>query len=192
MHGEQECARLCIFDIDHTLTTGAEAKCPGSYGLGTPSWPYTAVAPHAKDAIRTCLDHGYGIAFATSESYLEQYNERQRTFISSLDPTPDGSLFTKEFLDGPLFQGTWSVVARRPDTADIELPHKEAMILNIMREQGIPPSCFSHSLFFDDSVAHLESARNLGLRVVQASPECGGRSCPMACGIDRSGLRAIT
>jgi hypothetical protein len=188
------CPRVCIFDIDNTVTVGADhdpARCSVLPGP-KPAWPDhgSGTTQAVKDAIKACHDKGYKIAFTSAESRSEGDNNKQEAFIRSLDPT-NGSLFTPAFFKSPAYQNAWNLVAHTPADAKLEFGHKEAMFLSVLKHYGVPPSCFQSSIVFDDQAENLSSAHNLGLRTSQASPECGGFYCTAGCGLTKEGASVI-
>lgn len=189
------CRRACIFDIDNTVTVGQDhdpAACPVVPGP-PPAWPQrnSGATQAVRDALAACYAQGYSIAFASAESRSEGNNEAQKRFVRSLDPT-GGSLFTDAFFESPAYQNSWTVLAPTEETRGLEYGRKEAMFLNILRHLEIPPACFKHSVVFDDQTENLASAHELGLRSVQASPECGGFYCTEGCGIPAGALRLLS
>lgn len=189
----QMCPRVCIFDIDNTVTVGSShdpAVCrvlPGP----PPAWPTSnsGTTQTVKDAIKACHDKGYKIAFTSAESRSEGNNATQMAFIRSLDPT--GNLFDKSFFDSPAYQNSWNILAHTASDKTLEYGHKETMFMNVLQHYGVPPECFQSSIVFDDQTENLCTARTLGLRSVQASPECGGFYCTSGCGITRDALETI-
>ena len=192
----QVCPRVCIFDIDNTLTTGADhdpAMCTVLPGP-SPAWPESnsGATQDIKNAIKACYDKGYKIAFTSAESRSEGCNDKQKAFISSLDPSADGKLFNSAFFDSPAYQNSWNVLSHTQATdAKLEFGHKEAMFLGALQHYGVPPECFKSSIVFDDQAENITTAHGLGLRAVQASPECGGFYCTWGCGLTSNALRTI-
>lgn len=189
------CPKVCIFDIDNTVTVGDRhdaTKCPVVMGP-KPAWPAkNSGAPQAAlDAVATCHANGYKIAFASAESKTEGNNDKQKAFIKALDPT-GGRLFDDAFFESPAYQNSWTLLSHKaPGDAALEYGRKEAMFLNILKHYEVPPQCFPFSIVFDDQTENLCSAHNLGLRTVQSSPECGGLYCEQGCGLGPSALEAI-
>lgn len=191
---KEVCPRVCIFDIDNTVTVGADhdpKKCPVLPGA-PPAWPASGsgTTKAVKDAIERCHNSGYKIAFTSAESRTEGDNATQKAFIRSLDPT-GGKLFTPEFFSSPAYQNSWDVIAKNAADAKLEFGHKEAMFLNVLKHYEVSPSCFSASIVFDDQTENLWTARNLGLRSVQSSLECGGVYCTKGCGLSESAASVI-
>jgi len=188
------CPRVCIFDIDNTITVGADhdpATCQVLPGP-KPAWPGhgTGTTQTVKDAIKNCHDKGYKIAFTSAESRSEGDNFKQMAFIRSLDPT-GGSLFTPAFFKSPAYQNAWNLVAHTPADAALEFGHKESMFLGVLQHYGIDPACFKSSIVFDDQTENLCTAHNLGLRTFQASLECGGFYCTAGCGLSGEAAAVI-
>jgi len=190
--GTQSCPRVCIFDIDNTVTVGHDCEATRDNVIAEPSphWPTNSgTTSIVLDVLKKCHNSGFKLAFASAESEEQGRNAIQYAFITSLEPIP--GLFNKTFFDSPAYQQSWNVVAHTPATAKQEYPRKDAMIMNIMKYYNVVPDCFGHSIMFDDAEANLETARNIGLGVVQASPECGGVYCKRGCGLRNSALAAI-
>lgn len=185
------CPRVCIFDIDNTVTVGQQhANCSVLPGP-KPAWPQNSGTTQSiKDALRACYDHGYQIAFTSAESLSEGDNIKQKDFIRALDPT-GGSLFTDSFFDSPAYQNAWNIVAHTKEDKNLEFGHKEGMFLNVMQYYQVEPSCFQSSIVFDDQAENLSTAHTLGMRIVQASPECGGFYCSAGCGLPQSAIETI-
>lgn len=191
----QYCPKVCIFDIDNTLTVGTDhdpQRCPVVVPGRQPAWPKNSgTTKAALDVVKACHDMGYKIAFTSAESKTEGDNDAQKRFIKSLDPT-GGELFTDQFFQSPAYQNAWNVVAHGPaGDQDLEFGHKEAMFLNVLSHYDVPPVCFPFSIVFDDQTENLCAARGLNLRSVQASPECGGLYCTQGCGVEASAVEAI-
>jgi len=145
--------KVCIFDVDNTLTHGVDAsksKCcqPGEDCLLNdskyqPNWPSTGsgTSQYVLDTIQNCKNNGYDIAIATAESGLESMNPTQKNFIKSVTGT---------ILQGtPMFQN--SCTAQGIDSTkcvqgnlgqhhccDNEYSQKEQMYKNIMKHMNIP------------------------------------------------------
>lgn len=186
------CPKVCIFDIDNTVTVGAdhnEKICPVVSGP-PPAWPSSGSGTTAviKQAVKKCLNKGYKVGFASAESQTEEDNATQRSFIASLAPNGE---FDQSFLDSDAVQSSWKILAQTPADKKLEYPHKEAMLLNVMRYYKVEPGCFGQSILFDDQTENLCAAHALGMKSVQASPECAGFYCTSGCGIPPSALNAI-
>lgn len=203
MSAEDACAqpasRVCIFDIDNTLTVGARHTCLLAEGSLAPAWPENSGAtPSIRAAVKACHEAGFKIGVASAESKSEETNDQQIAYLKSLDPTPGApSVFTDDFFRGPAFQGAWTVLAKADQ--DREFPPdfggnvgaKQAMYLNILQHYDIPVACYGRSVVFDDQMENLCAAHSLGLRSFQASPECGGVYCDYGCGITEETVQAI-
>ena len=189
----KESNKVCIFDIDNTLTHAEHAKCYNRDDSVRPSWPpNSGTNTDVKEMIKQCHEHNYHIAIASAESGEEQglmfSNPKQRAFIRSLDPTYDNTIFNDEFFQSPAFQGSCSVVKTVDRNGDPwcrtnEHPRKEAMIQNILNYFNISPDVTGCSILFDDDISNLATATAMGLRAVQSSLECGGKYCDRGCGI---------
>merc|ERR1712039_1021619 len=121
--------------------------------------------------------------------FTEQRNDAQFKFVTALEP--EAGMFNKSFFDSPAFQCSWNILAHTESNKKIEFGHKEAMLLQIMQYFGVIPSCFAESIMFDDQTENLDAAHNLGMRIVQASPECGGVYCDQGCGITDDALHVV-
>lgn len=182
-------ARVAIFDIDSTLTVGAdhdERVCPVLPGP-RPSWPArSGTTQDVKNAIATAHSSGYKLAVASAESYSQQYNAEQRAFLKEL-------FGDFGILGTPAEQSSYNLLAQTRANRDVTFSAsdgglgargmKQAMILNIMQHYGVPPMCFHNSVLIDDEMENNATAHFLGLKTVQASPECGGVYCSRGCGI---------
>lgn len=191
--------KVCIFDIDNTLTVGAHHNCPLPPGGAQPAWPDGSGATDSvRAAVRACRDAGFQIGVASAESRSEETNVTQLAFLKSLDPTPDApSVFTDAFFRSPAFQGAWTVLADADQNREFvpnfggTLGAKQAMFLNILKHYDVPMACYGKSAVFDDQTENLCAAHSLGLKSFQASPECGGVYCDYGCGITAATVQAI-
>lgn len=200
---EDGCARhakVCIFDIDNTLTVGAKHGCALSAASVPPAWPENSGTTDAvRAAVRACHEAGFAIAVASAESKPEETNAQQLAFLRSLDPASPAApaVFTDAFFAGPALQGAWTVLAAAD--AEREFPAhfggtvgaKQAMYLNVMKHYDVPMACYGKSIVFDDQLENLAAAHSLGFRTVQASPECGGVYCDAGCGLTEDAVKAI-
>jgi len=185
---------MCIFDIDNTLTHGADAKkvCPTTVFIDDPPphWPPTGgTTQTVKDAIKKCQQQGYGIAIATAENASQFDTSSQHKFIKSLMPDID---FKK-----PNFQESCTIITSRDQKNQLycksnEFKDKTAMYINIMNYNNIPPNEWKNSIVFDDALSNLTTAGGLGFKVCQASPQCGGVYCSSGCALPPHCLDVIT
>lgn len=190
--------KMCIFDIDNTLTHGADAEnpgnCPGTQFLDDipPDWPKDGgTTQTVKDAIAKCRAQGYGIAIATAETGDEAINSQQEKFLKHLDPQ-----FDTKFVKSPNFQESCKVITSQDEKSQLwcknnEFGDKTAMYLNIMNYNGIPPNAWKESIVFDDQLSNLKVAGGLGFQICQASPQCGGTYCSKGCAIPSACLDVI-
>ena len=194
-------SRVCIFDVDNTLTHGIDASqsscCPqGNNCLLNdpqyqPNWPTTGsgTSQYVLDTIKKCKNNGYDIAIATAESGLESMNPHQKRFIKAVTG--------KQLQGTPMFQN--SCTAQGIDNATCvqgnkdnhpccanEHPDKTNMYNNIMNHKNIPKNKWNRSIVFDDAQSNLDTAKKLGFRTCQASPKCKGVYCNKGCGIPLS------
>lgn len=189
---------MCIFDIDNTLTHGADAEktgvCPDAKFLDTPPphWPPGGgTTQTVKDIIAKCREKGYGIAIATAEDKDEYDTPEQRAFLKALDP-----LFDAEFINTSNFQDSCDVITSSDNKSQLwcktnEFADKTKMYIDIMNYQNIQPSEWKNSIVFDDALSNLTTAGELGFKVCQASPECGGVYCSASCALPKSCLNII-
>ena len=172
--------KALILDIDNTCTTGADARdCPRSDRSVQPAWPgnfKSGSTEYVKELVSEGERKGYTIAFATSETSSEAMNSQQRKFIQHIYPKADDNFFRSS-----LFQTSGKILG---DEAP-EFSHKQPMLMNILGVHGLNlhPDEIKCSVFVDDDIQNLADAKKLGLRVVQASPECGGAHCTLGCGV---------
>ena len=184
--------KVCIFDIDNTLTHGAKASentCPNTIfeNRPEPAWPVRGgTNQFVKQVVQKCKDKGYGLAIASAESGDEAINQRQYTFLSNIN-----SDFNPQFLQSPRYQTSCSIFSK-PYCLKNEYADKTAMYQNIMNYYNIPPANWNQSIVFDDVTSNLCTANRLGFKTCQASPECGGSYCEQGCGIGRDCLNVIT
>ena len=170
--------KVCIFDIDNTVTVGGKSCCKHLDNVVQPSWPEkgSGTTEGAKLAIKNCIENGYIIAFATAESECEATNEIQKKFIKYIYPSA-----TEEFFNSYLYQHSGRLLS----DPELEFESKQPGVVNIMGRNGldIPHSDWGCSIFFDDNIQALSDVARLGLQVRQASIECGGKYCDFGCGI---------
>jgi hypothetical protein len=63
------CQKICIFDVDNTVTVGKSHTCQILPSHPSPAWPENSGTTQAVvDTIDACLKKGYKIAFATAEA----------------------------------------------------------------------------------------------------------------------------
>jgi hypothetical protein len=177
--------KVAVYDLDNTATIGAEATCPLEDRSVQPAWPHregaqlSGTTETVKEAIRMSQEYGFHIAFATSESYDEATNERQKAFVRHIYPEANDAFF-----DSAMFQHAGKSIGSRTE----EYPLKQAMYTRILGKGGLDVDVadWPCSIVFDDEVGNLRDAQTMGLRVVQASPVCGGQHCVKGCGIPPS------
>ncbi len=175
--------KVCIFDIDNTLTHGADANsqvCPGVKFINSypPDWPKGGgTTDQVKNVIQACKQRGFAIATASAESGREELNENQRAFLKHLDP-----VFTDDFINSPRLQYACTV-SNKPYCTTNEFGNKAGMYQNIMNYYGIPPDQWKNSVVFDDDLKNINTASELGFKTCMASQECSGRYCSQGCGV---------
>ena len=179
--------RVCIFDIDNTLSHGADAdnkdccyhneKCL-KYNP-KPAWPdNSGTSTYVENTINNCIDNGYHVAIATAEAGSESINKKQKNFINNL--------FGSGIYNTPLYQNACTAQGERSKCdLQTEYKNKTPMYINIMNYLGIPPSEYSNSIVFDDDKNNLKIATNLGFKTCQASNNCGGEYCTKGCGLGK-------
>lgn len=190
--------KMCIFDVDNTMTHAANAEntgvCPNTQFLDIdpPNWPKGGgTTQTVKDSFAKCKQLGYGIAIATAETGQEFQAPEQAVFLSNLDPE-----LNQDFINSPNLQYGCKIITAKDangnlDCSSNEFTDKTAMYLNIMNYNNIPPSQWGNSIVFDDDMKNLTTAKGLGFKVCQASPQCGGVYCDTGCGIPEHCLDAI-
>lgn len=194
---EAACPKVCIFDIDNTLTVGQqhdEARCALLPNTPPPAWPSKGSGATAaiKAAVQACVDGGYKLAIASAETASEQLNQVQLNFLKSIHPSIDDA-----FLQSPAFMGSWSLLSARDADTHVD-PHdgggfgiKQAMYFRALQHYEVPKACWRDSIVFDDQMENLAAAHALGLKTIQASPECGGVYCDRGCGLTEGSAALI-
>jgi hypothetical protein len=190
-------SKMCIFDIDNTLTfanNANEEACGVSFDDSgpPPQWPDpSGTTDVVKQAISDCLKNDYGIAIATAETGNQA--ESNIEFIKSLNPYLDDA-----WIRSPNFQHSCTIGDKKL-CKDVPYSDKTAMLLNIMNYNNIPPEEWENSVFFDDAMSNLSTASTFSevsddgtdLKTCQASPNCGGEYCDTGCGLPRGCLNLI-
>ena len=83
--------KVCIFDIDNTLTVGAKHACRLSAASAPPAWPENSgTTDTVRSAVRACHEAGFKIGIASTESRPEETNAQQLAFLRSLS-APDAT-----------------------------------------------------------------------------------------------------
>ncbi len=197
---------VCIFDIDNTLTHGADAtnelccpdkhpKCLLDQDKYQPSWPETGSGT-SKSVLRTihkCKQKGYDIAIATAESGNESLNDKQRDFIQQV--------VGEDLVDTPMYQNACTAQGvhdidcstQNHLCCEHEYKDKTEMYRNIMKHQNIDQDSddWKKSIVFDDDESNIQTAILMGFQTCQASPQCDGTYCDQGCGIMDYCLRTI-
>jgi len=183
--------RVAIFDIDNTLTVAADHQACTTLPGPEPAWPVkgSGTTQAVLKALRAADDAGFKIALASAESWNQQYNDAQRSFLRNL-------LQDAGIKDSPLGteaeQSAFNLISgatpHSKDTAFAAtdggaLGMKEAMFLNILKAYDVPYGCFHNSVVIDDQTENLCAAHALGLQTIQSSPSCAGSYCTRGCGI---------
>ena len=186
--------KVCIFDIDNTLTHAAKAECKTCTGLipcstnpgFCPAWPKNSGTSSAVlNTVKACRKGGYEVAVATAESGLESYNPKQVKFLQNV--------LGEDLYNTPMLQNSCTAqnynylmcTGQKTDHPCCNTEHsdKKGMYMNIMNHLGIHPSEFNNSIVFDDAQSNLTAANFLGMKTCQASLNCGGKYCDTGCGI---------
>ena len=159
--------KVCIFDIDDTLTRGPLA----SFGdCGTlPSSPFLS-AVYGAGAVQGCLDQGFKVAIASAEPTLVVTALGRKSWLGKINPYFDDSFFkTGAFQAGN--------------------SNKTQTINNILKYYQITnPKC---AVLFDDASVNGDFAKAAGAIWGQASVPCGGKQlCPKACGLSQKEYQA--
>lgn len=182
--------KVLFLDLDGTLAVGKDATeedCPGVQidRSVNPAWPnHSGTTDVVRAAIKKAKREGYEVSIVTAESGEEALNSQQLKFLRSIDP----EVFTDEFLFSPLFQHACSLRQRKINCWTEEINDKPEMVMNVFRYLGIPKNKWHLSVFVDDNLNNLAEVAKLGLQVVQASANCGGRLCTQGCGVPLSVL----
>lgn len=176
--------KVCIFDIDNTLTHGADANAQTCRNLRfhndpSPAWPNgSGTTNEVKNIVQRCVDNGYQIAIASAESEEESVNDTQIKFLESINP-----VFDARFFKSPRYQRSCTGLKMKPYCTTNEYSDKTAMYQNIMRHYGVPPTEWKNSIVFDDDYVNIETANRMGFRYCQASQGCSGKYCSTGCGV---------
>ena len=189
-------SRVCIFDIDNTLTHGKAASnklcCPSNNPCCLlnspqfqPNWPESGsgTSDAVLDTIKKCREKGYDIAIATAESGMEALNKKQRNFIKNI--VGENIVDTPMFQNACTAQGVYHVDCSKNNhiCCTTEYSDKTQMYTNIMNYKGVKPEEWHKSIVFDDAKSNLQTAHKMGFQTCQASPQCGGKYCDEGCGL---------
>jgi hypothetical protein len=180
--------RACLFDIDNTLTHGANASQAACCAGGTscfvdsppPAWPaHSGTNTYVREIVSLCREKGFAIGVTTAESGKDALNPTQKAFI---DSTVGPGIYASF-----AYQNSCTVITQ-PWCKENPYNDKTVMYINMMNAYNIPPSEWQNSIVFDDLEANLVTARGLGFRTCRASPSCGGEYCSTGCGLERDCL----
>ena len=191
--------KVCIFDIDNTITHGENANSKLCCSTGDvcmlddlkPAWPdKSGATTYIKEAIGNCMNNGYQVAIATAESGQESINVTQQNFINKLFSGADiyGTNLYQNSCTAQGYKGSCKNPKEHP-CCTTEYKDKTKMYLNIADTLGIKPENFGDSIVFDDDMSNLSTANKLGFKTCQASNQCGGSYCDKGCGIGRDCAR---
>eukprot|EP00930_Biecheleria_cincta_P027608 TRINITY_DN19364_c0_g1_i1.p1 TRINITY_DN19364_c0_g1~~TRINITY_DN19364_c0_g1_i1.p1 ORF type:complete len:258 (+),score=44.12 TRINITY_DN19364_c0_g1_i1:91-864(+) len=139
--------KLCIFDIDQTLSAGR-------WGNTSAGWPL--------QAIEECLQKGYKIGMATARPAISRVTTGRPSSI------PEG-LLPDSFYHSPAFQmAEFSGYNLRHQISSLGGLNKTGEILRILHYYDIQPEC---AVFFDDMIDNLKIVNESpGTRRVVARP----------------------
>ena len=186
--------KVCIFDIDNTITHGENATSKTCCSVGDmcmldkvrPAWPdKSGSTTYIKEAVDNCVANGYELAIATAESGQESVNVTQQNFINSMFPKIYGSKLYQNACTAQGYKGSCKNPKSHP-CCTTEYKDKTKMYLNIADTLGIKPENFGNSIVFDDDMSNLATANKLGFKTCQASTQCGGSYCDKGCGIGKN------
>lgn len=197
LNKEKKYNKVCIFDIDNTLTHGSKAdekNCKVKFNDNIqPGYPINSGSNNAIYSIlNKCKKEGYGIAIATARSGINSNNSQLKNYLYNLDPT----IFNEKFFNSPKFQNSCSIV-KSYNKDGIKFCEKNnhgdkaAMYYNIMNYYNIPPTEWKNSIIFDDDKKHIDTANRLTFKTCQASKECNGNYCDLGCGLNFDCLNII-
>ena len=148
--------KVCIFDIDHTLTRGSTSrpsKCETT--RFEDELAESDPAAYGRAAIANCVAMNFSVAVASAEA--SWYIEGKKEFLTLIS---DG-VFDAAFFSTPAFQhgGLLPEMDKKPEYT------------NILNYFGATPSC---AIVFDDSAMNGKAATDLGLNWQVASSSCDG------------------
>ena len=188
--------KVCIFDIDNTLTHGKKANyktCGLIFNDNIrPGYPSNSGSTNAiKDILNKCKKKNYGIAIATARSGKNSNNKNLKKYLNNLDP----NIFNSNFFKTDRFQNACSIIKTGKNNVKFcennNHGDKAAMYYNIMNYYNIDPTDWKNSIVFDDMNKHLNTASRLTFKTCQASKECNGRYCDRGCGLNKDCLKII-
>lgn len=211
----KQCNRkVCIFDIDNTLTIYEKegSRCPGRITTPLPIWPtQSGTTQHVVDTLRSCDQQGFILAIATAEAGSGAWSKKQELFLTSLAKladlpekavVPENRNFgSYAWMDSPLYQNSCTALGYnrynycesafcRDEPCEFSVS-KIPSFMNILNYLKIDPNNYNKSIVFDDGLTNLTDATKLGLQVCQASPGCGGQECRGGCGIPASCMNLV-
>ena len=211
----RQCNRkVCIFDIDNTLTIYENEKiiCPGRITTPLPVWPtQSGTTEHIINTLKTCDQQGFVLAIATAEAGSGAWSQKQEIFLTSLGKlaglhdgavVPENRTFgTYQWMDSPLYQNSCTALGYnrynycesvycRNEPCEFGIS-KIPSFMNILNYLRIDPNNYNKSIVFDDGLSNLTDATRLGLQVCQASPGCGGQECKGGCGIPETCMNLV-
>ena len=160
--------KVCIFDIDDTLTRGLFASA-SACGAALPSSPSLS-AVFGAGAVQGCLDQGYKVAIASAEASFIFAALGRKSFLGKINPAFNDAFF-------------------KTDASQVGNSNKTQSINNILKYYQITdPKC---SVLFDDASVNGKFAKLAGANWGQASVACkGNQFCPAACGLSQSEYQA--
>ena len=162
-------SKVCIFDIDHTLTRGSLSRASNcevrAFG---PDLDDESVAAYGSAAIQACVAMNMSIAIASAEA--NWFVEKKKPFLTDVS----GGLFDDEFFASAAFQHGDLLPA-------MDKRSEYNAILDLF---GATANC---AVVFDDSKMNGKAATDLGINWQLASKTCeGSQMCLSACGLTES------
>ncbi len=136
--------KVCIFDIDNTITHGENATSKTCCNVGDmcmldkvrPAWPdKSGSTTYIKESVDNCVANGYELAIATAESGQESVNVTQQTFINSMFPKIYGSKLYQNSCTAQGYKGSCKNPKSHP-CCTTEYKDKTKMYLNIADTLG--------------------------------------------------------
>uniref|UniRef100_A0A7S2WAW1 Acid phosphatase n=1 Tax=Mucochytrium quahogii TaxID=96639 RepID=A0A7S2WAW1_9STRA len=168
--------KVCIFDIDMTLTRGAFAnasKCNCELPKYDHGWP----GVYAKQAVEECLHQGFQVGISTAEPRVVALSKQRKEFLRQLSPR----WFNETFFASELMQ-----YGNR---------NKTTGLVDILRYTKSRAEC---AIFFDDKLENAKYAEAVGINYQQASDDKNDGRIPVFdadCGLNStqfvSGMRKV-
>ena len=192
--------KVCVFDIDNTLTAAASAKnepvcnlspVGKSADTSTSSAHGDPAAPYAKEAIKRCRDKGYGVAIATAESKKNATSDIQKKFLRSIGWNEKTDPLYHCDLSKEVTGKTYTICADPTNHGSVKKPMYE----KIAKDFNVD---IKDLIIFDDDEKNLSLCRYLMTNAgstscnetkcnncIQASTNCDGKWCGEGCGLTK-------